>query len=301
MGIQDLYQLMKRRALLQHLGALGTVGVVAGCLSTDTPGSDGPTRSNRTDTDTPSDTEPIVASLRVGSRSTVAFPETNQPHGIAVVNASETDRQIGLGLTDGNDTRRINETYSIPPGGRIEVSLLVPSTYQLSIRRAGDTLGTVTIPSEYFDCNDSRTTIRVTSAGELDTQTISTQRACLHTPTVVGARASKTGSDCGSGEEASARVNPASGSLEITGIITTPSPCHGVAIAETTYTEEEDLLTIGLEPTEPAEEEVCATCLGAVGYEALVALSNAYPGTVEIVHDGAVGTRTVTRTTIKAA
>lgn len=294
---------MKRRGLLRSVGVAATLGAIAGCTSADGPGGSS-TKTPREDqgTTTPgADEGPVVATQRIGSRGAVAFPDATRPHGLFVRNMATTTREVRLHLTDETETVRLSETYTLPADGRVEMRLLEPSSYTLSVGLDGESLGTVTIPDRLFDCNESRTTVDVGPDGSLDSTTASTLVACPEEPSVVATSTKVTGSDCASGDEAAANVSADQGAVTITGTLLAPTPCHEVRVVGTSYEDDADRLVVRLGASEPEDSSVCVACVGAIGYEATLELARTYPGSVEVVHEGAEGHRVITRGSLGVA
>jgi len=92
--------------------------------------------------------------------------------------------------------------------------------------------------------------------------------------------------DCGSEDDETMDVDIGSDTVTLTGIISTPDPCHAVVLADTSVDETTLSASIDVEDTTD-EDEGCMDCVGAVEYEATITLSEDVDiETVELTHVG---------------
>lgn len=274
---------MKRRALLRTLGGLTAVGAFAGCTSVQAPGT-GDRGDPTTDPGTtPSEPGPVVDELTVGDRDDVDFPDSHRPHGLTVVNDADETRAIGVELTDGDGQVLVEDSWSLPADGRIQMTLEEPDQYSLAVRLDGTDLGPVSPRAGSFDCNDSQTTVTVGPNGELDSRTISTEVACAP-PEVVGTTFTETGSGCADGgpeQQPVASLTAEDEQISITGAMRVPNPCYGATLESASIGDgPEHLLTVRIGQTDPDGDGACIECVGAVEYDATISLDTDYPQTV---------------------
>lgn len=268
---------MQRRSLLGRLAALGVLGGVAGC-----------TAPNRGDGGEPGGSDPdgdaeVVETRQVGSREGVAFPENQRPHEVAVVNGGEVTREIEVDLQAADHAVGLSERWTIPVDHRVVLRIATPDEYTLTVGVGDGEPASTTIPSGYFDCNDSRTTATVGPEGELETETLTTLVACPP-PAVAESQLEVTETGCAGGDQEAPTVRAREETLQISGTIQVPNPCHEAAIERVDYTGETDTLSVRITQTEPPGDQACIECVGAVEYEAELELMNGYPGTVVVEH-----------------
>ena len=168
---------MKRRALLASLGATGAVTGAAGCLQapgesgettpddgtatttegdTATTTADGaePTTENEQEPTTENEQEPTsdgagewnpsgepVATLSINDREGLSFPDNNRPHSLALWNAVDREREVGVTWVDGRteELERL-DPVAVPADGLLQVDLLLPTSYDVIVRVDGDPL-----------------------------------------------------------------------------------------------------------------------------------------------------------------
>ncbi|NHN57844.1 MULTISPECIES: hypothetical protein [Halorussus] len=285
-----------------------TTGTTAGGTTVEGDGFDGIDSS----TDRP------FATITVGSLDGVRNPENNRPHLVRVWNDSERARTVGLELRrDGDDSALLDRRVAFPADGYLSLRLLEPANYALTVAGVGgeattgsggeatvaagtdvtatppDTDGTdapgetVRIPRSLFDCNDSRTDVRVGPDGGVESETVTTEIGCP--PAVVDRTFTAFGGTCGAADEA--EVAFGGGAVAVEGSIRAPNPCYGARLAEVAVTGP-DALRVTVATTEP-ESDFCAQCVATVEYRADVAFRDRVPGTVTVIHRDDDATRTV--------
>ncbi len=299
---------MKRRDLLASAGGIGFLAL-AGCTARgdDSGDQDDPTT---TPTDDPTTTPPggqagddwapdgdePALSLSVGDRDGVAFPENNGPHGLRVWNATDVDRTVTISLRETDTDVVLERTVALSADAWVRVELLAPATYELTVGVENGPSETLTVERSWFDCNGSVTTVAV-RPNEVESRTISTALGCPG-PEVAGASLTAGEGECGGGGEASVAFGDEA--VAVTGTLATPTPCYDVALASVGLAGESDdgdeTLRVVVEPGDQASGG-CVECVGGVPYEASVAMDHAYPDRVRVVHDGAMGRRTVAEVT----
>lgn len=311
---------MNRRELLTAVGvgATGLVGFAGDRRAT----AKQDTQTTRTTTEDDefsgidSSAERPFATLSVGARAGVQNPENNRSHAVRVWNDSDSARSIGLvlsraedgdGGTDaGTDGALVDRQVEFPADGYLTMRLLEPAGYALTVTPGGDGGGmatatttvassageTVRIPRAQFDCNDSATEVAVTADGQVKSRTVTTGQSCP--PDVTDRTFTAFAGSCGSASEAS--VSFADESVAVSGAIRAPNPCYGARLVGVSVPSA-DTLRIAVATTEPAAG-VCAQCVASVEYEAVLAVRDRLPETVEVGHrhDGQTETvATVTR------
>jgi len=206
---------MQRRTVLKSgLGVLGLSGL-SGCIGSQSPDSNALTGSQSTPTETDvsettavetttsqetprltvSDGEPVTGfprdergftTERVGSRTTITNAENNLPHELLIWNPAEHSQTITVEISDQtSDTQPIvlTETYEIPGDELLEIRLLEPAPYRVSLDGPTiDEAATIEIPRDRFDCNESHHEITVTGTGEVAEVVYSNDAGCV-TPT----------------------------------------------------------------------------------------------------------------------
>jgi len=158
---------MKRRTLLASLAAsTGAVGA-AGCLQN--PGSPGETTTMTDDTE-PTTEEPQewdpsgepVATLSINDREGLSFPDNNQPHAVVLWNDVDRERELVVEWSDGRtDELESLDPVAVPADGHLQVDLQLPTSYEVLVSADGETLGSVSVGRERFDCNSSATRVGV--------------------------------------------------------------------------------------------------------------------------------------------
>ncbi|WP_137283621.1 hypothetical protein [Halorussus salinisoli] len=284
---------MNRRELLGTVGA-GATGM-AGLLGARARASGQETETTTTASDgqeftgIDSSADRPFATISVGSREGVRNPENNRPHAIRIWNDSGEARTVGLRLFRGGEagTAILDRRVEFPADGYLTLRLSEPGEYALPLRPGGATTtatdgastgGTVAVPRSRFDCNDSRTDVRVAPDGAVQSVTISTEIGCP--PEVVDRTFTAFSGSCGSADEASVGFGEAS--VRISGSIRAPTPCHGARLAGVALPSA-DTLRVTVATTE-SEADVCAQCVGTVAYRADLGFRDRVPGTVEVVH-----------------
>ncbi|WP_435179909.1 hypothetical protein [Halorussus sp. AFM4] len=317
---------MNRRELLGALGlgATGAAGLVgspadAGRQVTDagTRATDGTTTAETTEGDgfdgIDSSGDRPFATVTVGSRAGVRNPENDRPHLVRVWNDSERERTLRLVLRrDDGGAALLDRRIEFPADGYLALRLLEPASYALTVAAVGGeagtatgtattateaapatataggaTDGTVRIPRTLFDCNDSRTDVRVGPDGAVASETVTTEIGCP--PAVVDRTFTAFRGTCGAADEAD--VSFGERSVTIEGSIRAPNPCYGARLADVAVTPEGGL-RVTVAATEP-ESGFCAQCVATVEYRAEIAFRDRVPGTVTVVHRGGGATRRV--------
>lgn len=183
-----------RRTVLASLG--GTTAALAGCIGavTDAPTGDGdtdPTPETPTPPPTPDTSPPpnvgsletfdpaaVHASVDVGSREGV--DDDFQPHGVAVWNDTDRDREIHVRVVDRIAERTaFRRGFDVPADESVALSLLEPSRYLLQAwAPALDASTALSVPCSLFDCNGSRTRVAFRPDGSVPSSVISTMAGC---------------------------------------------------------------------------------------------------------------------------
>lgn len=115
-------------------------------------------------------------------------------------------------------------------------------------------------------------------------------------PSLAGAELTSTDADCASEDDrTAARVEFGDGTVGVSGSAGTPDPCYTASLSGAEYDPDRDelVVTVGVS----SEGGVCASCLGAVTYEAAMQFENGLPGTVTVRHTMDDETTTVTTAT----
>ncbi|WP_135851861.1 hypothetical protein [Halorussus salinus] len=250
------------------------------------------------------------ATISVGTRANVVRSENNRPHAIRVWNDSDRARAIRLRLARGGGSGGSDESsesdkssaaldrrVEFPADGYLTVRLLEPGDYALTVR-PGDGTGeggmggvattatatatavgsTIEVPRSRFDCNDSRTDVRVASDGAVRSVTTATEIGCP--PEEVGRTFTAFRGSCGSADDAG--VSFTDGLVEVSGSIRVPNPCYGARLADVSIPDA-DTLRVTVAATDPSGG-VCVQCVGSVEYAADLRFRDSVPRTVEVVH-----------------
>lgn len=315
---------MKRRDLLATVGSAGAL-FAAGCVGYDTSrgagvenddpdpddeptgregdGTDGGTGSDGTDggdgtgSDPAANDEP-VATVPVGDREGVPFPDNNGPHGVSVVNDADQPRELRIVLNR-DDEQVLDRGFDVPAGRAVALTLNEPGDYEVAVGADGRLLDTVGVRRALFDCNGSTTEVTVDDDSEVDSTTVSTLVACPG-PEIADTRFDQGEGTCGGADRASVATDGER--VWVSGTVRTPVPCYDLALSGVELVEAEEyggrsgtlVVTV---TTAGRQDGACVECVGSVSYEAAVDLDNAYPKTVRVVHVGLSGERTVTETT----
>ncbi|WP_226042007.1 hypothetical protein [Natrinema sp. DC36] len=299
---------MRRRDLLA--GTTGAVCGLAGCtgstidrLQSDRPGTDGDESAtdssadtDRTDSESQSDD-----TIEVGDPDEVPFLDAHPPHEFELRNEGEAARTISVTVraegtdegdgddADGSDRDTLLERdLDLAAGDAITLVLFEPRSYVITVTTSSDdgtSEATVTdgIDRSPFDCTRSRTTLTLSDTGTR-TESTSTSISCP-TPAVADASLEVGERECAGGtDEDGATVEFADETVIVDGDITTPTPCHGLSLAETEYDERRGVLAITVAVGEQ-ESDTCTDCLGTVDYEARIDLEGRYPERVEVHHE----------------
>lgn len=317
---------MHRRELLGALGlgAVGAAGLVgspadgageaAGTTTDGTTAGGTPSQGNDFDGIDSSADRPFAA-ITVGSRAGVRNPENNRPHLVRVWNDSDRARGLRLELRRGDGSVPVDRGVEFPADGYLSLRLFDPASYELTVSAVGggatagtdatastasgtttsatatssaDAAGeTIRIPRTLFDCNDSRTDVRVGPDGAVASETVATEIGCP--PAVVDRSFTAFRGTCGAADEAA--VSFGEGSVAVEGSIRAPNPCHAARLADVAVTGPDEL-RVAVATVEP-EAGYCAQCVGTVEYRADVGFRDRVPATVTVVHRGADATRTV--------
>ncbi|MGQ3413201.1 hypothetical protein ACT4ML_13170 [Natrinema sp. LN54] len=298
---------MRRRDLLA--GTTGAICGLAGCtgstferLQSERPDIDDESAdsSDGTDRDAaePEADDPIV----VGDPDEVPFLAAHPPHELELRNEGETDRTISVEITtdgddgggsdgDGSDERDddalLERDLDIAAGEALELVLVEPRSYAVTVTASSDdgtSRSTVTdgVDRRPFDCTRSRTSIALSESG-VQTESTSTSIPCP-VPEVTDASLTVGEGECaGRTDGDGATVEFADEAVVVDGDIGTPTPCHGLSLADAAYDEGGDVLTVTVAVGEQ-EADNCTDCLGVVDYEARIDLSGRYPNRVEVHH-----------------
>ena len=256
------------------------------------------------------------AAITVGSRAGVRNPENNRPHLVRVWNDGERARTLRLELRrDDDGVAPVNRRVEFPADGYLALRLLEPASYALTVTPVGGEMGTATdtattatetapatatattsagatgetvrIPRTLFDCNDSRTDVRVGPDGAVESETTATEIGCP--PQVTDRTFTAFRGTCGAADEAD--VSFGGNSVMVEGSIRVPNPCYDARLADVAVTPDGGL-RVTVATTEP-EAGFCAQCVATVEYRADVAFRDRVPETVTVVHRGDDATRTV--------
>jgi hypothetical protein len=322
---------MKRRTLLRAAGAALGTGTLAGCLADDGgtggPGGDGDaggtdpsgTETPSPGTDTPTDTTDTAdegsghegtagdpeqfafdpepddpfQSETIGSRDAVENPDDNRPHGVAVWNAADRERSIGVAVRRGSATV-FDRTLTFPADGYLSLTLAEPADYTVSLRAGDEHLEDVDVGRSWFDCNSSSTQIGVLGDGEVRSTTVSTMVAC-DADGVSGSTTfeSGEGSCAGTTSATEAAVSFGDDQLAVDGTIRASDPCHRAVLADVSESDDAVTLTVGVESASEGTT-ACVDCVGAVDYRATMTYGVTPPSEVTVVHESRGETSTVT-------
>ena len=96
-----------------------------------------------------------------------------------------------------------------------------------------------------------------------------------------------TGRECGAGE-GSASATLDAPRVVVEGTAVGPNGCATARLDAATYDPERDTLTVSVSVYQPDDAEICTQCLTDVDYRACVRFEGGTPGSVRVVHDGAV-------------
>ena len=293
---------MKRRALLASLGATGAVTGAAGCLQA--PGESGETTTEdgtETTTDDEQETtsdgacdwnpsgEP-VATLSINDREGLSFPDNNRPHSLALWNAVDREREVGVTWVDGQteELERL-EAVAVPADGLLQVDLLLPTSYDVVVRADGETLGEYAVGRDAFDCNESASRLGLAARELVDYGVISTAVACPG-PSVVDTSLSVGEGDCGNEDDEGVVVGYGDELVRVQGTFVAPDPCHDLAVANVAYDPKQRTARVVVEGT---PGDACVQCVGAIDYEATVTYADDFPDRVVVVHRSADDERQV--------
>lgn len=112
-------------------------------------------------------------------------------------------------------------------------------------------------------------------------------------PSIVSAQLVETDAGCVSDQNrSSARVEFEDGAVGVSGVVGTPDPCYTGSLSGAEYDPDRDELVVTVAVSSTGG--VCASCLGAVKYEAAMQFENGLPGTVVVRHSTDEETQTVT-------
>ncbi|WP_276281001.1 hypothetical protein [Halorussus caseinilyticus] len=301
---------MHRRELLGAVG-LGATGI-AGVVGTRATGAQETTTTGTTTagdgfTGIESESDRPFTTISVGTRAGVSTPESHRPHRVRVWNDSDESRTVGLRLVR-DESAVLDRSVEFPADGYLTLRLLEPARYALELRPGGEVgetattgdaggagSGTVEISRARFDCNDSRTDVRVAADGAVQTATTTTNAACP--PELTDRTFTAFRGSCGSADDAS--VSFAEESVAVDGSIQVPNPCYGARLAEVSVPSA-DTLRVAVAATEPTAG-VCVQCVGTVEYRTTLAFRDRVPETVEVVHRRGDASETVATVTRGAA
>ncbi|QLK26497.1 hypothetical protein HYG81_02435 [Natrinema zhouii] len=301
---------MRRRDLLA--GTTGAVCGLAGCtgstferLQTDRSSTDDDPAGDSSDTTQSNSGDTI----EVGDPDEVPFPDAHPPHEFELRNEGKTDRTVSVTITadgddDNGDDDRDGETgallerdLELAAGDGLTLVLVEPRSYTVTVTTSSDdgtSESTVTdgVDRDPFDCTRSRTTLTLRDTGT-QTESTSTSISCP-VPAVADASLEVGERECAAEtDDDSATVEFADETVIVDGEITTPTPCHGLSLAETDYDERRDILSITVAVGDQ-ESDTCTDCLGTADYEAQIGLEGRYPGHVEIYHETRDETQRIT-------
>jgi len=300
---------MKRRALLAALAAAGSAGTTAGCLrGLDASGAGGdpegtdestfapPAGTTEADAREADATDPEwdpdggpVETFAVGDRDAVAFPDSNQPHGVTFWNRVDREREVRVdvaragGESDGESLGPV----AVPAGYTVALELEVPTRYALTAHVDGDAHGTVTVGREWFDCNDSGASYALGERDLVDYGTASTLVACAD-PAVASTSIDVEDSGCANDGDPTATVTYDGERVRVDGTFVASNPCYDLAVANASYGNERRTATVVVDATAP-EDQACADCVGAIDYTATVAFDRDLPDHVVLRHRTADG------------
>lgn len=281
---------MKRRALLQRSAALAAVGSVAGCLAGGA-GSQPETTTTRTTTDatttTPERPDEPFETVEVGSRDGVLDPDNNGPHSVRVTNDADEARTVSVAVRRGDEsTDLLSDSWELPGRAWVQVELLTPADYTVTVSVGGEAAGAVDVDRSWFDCNGSTTNVTVGPDGSLESETVSTAMGCP--VSVRDGSIRVTASECASESDAEeATPTFEESSVGISGSIRVPSPDYGLEIAgvEWSHETEKAALTVTVAATEPEDDDSAGMqCVGMLDYDATLTFDNGVPDRVTVEH-----------------
>lgn len=300
---------MRRRDLLA--GTTGAVCGLAGCtgstferLQSERPADDESADSSGggdQDAAGAQSDEPIV----VGDPDEVPFPAAHPPHQLELGNEGETDRTVsveittdeGSGSTDsdgdnGNaerdaDDALLERDLDIAAGETLELVLVEPRSYTVTVTTSSDggaSQSTVTdgVDRRPFDCTRSQTSIALSGSG-VQTESTSASIPCPALEVTDSSLEVGEGECAGRTDGDGATVAFTDEAVIVDGEIGTPTPCHGLSLADAAYDEGSDVLTVTVAVGDQ-DAENCVDCLGVVDYEARIDLAGRYPGRVDVYH-----------------
>ncbi|ELY64565.1 hypothetical protein [Natrinema versiforme] len=302
---------MRRRDLLA--GTTGAICGLAGCtgstferLQSERPAADDESAdsSSGTGQDTGSEAD---ESIVVGDPEEVPFPAAHPPHELEFRNEGETDRTVSVEITtdggdgseddsrgdsdDGNDDRGddalLERDLDIAAGETHHLVLVEPRSYTVTVITSSDggaSQSTVTdgVDRRPFDCTRSRTSISLSGTG-VQTESTSASIPCPVPEVTDTSLEAGEGVCAGRTDRDGATVEFAGEAVIVDGEIGTPTPCHEVSLADATYDERRDVLTVPVAVGEQGAEN-CIDCLGVVDYEARIDLAGRYPDRVDVTH-----------------
>lgn len=293
---------MNRRTLLQRTAALVAAGATAGCLAGGSDGGSESTRTTSTRTTTATSTtttterpENAFETMQVGSRDGVLDPENNRAHAVRVTNAADEPRTIGVQVrASGGNPLVESDSWELPAQAWTHVDLLTPAEYTVVVSLDGEEAGRVAVERSWFDCNASTTNVTVTADGDVESETISTTMGCG--PSVRGRSLRIADTGCWTdGETESASVTFGDGALDVTGTVRVPSPDYGLAVAgvEWDLVDGPSTLAVTVATTEAGQVGGGVQCVGAIDYEATLAVDGGLPERVVVRHRSGDGPRDV--------
>jgi len=231
-----------------------------------------------------------VATLSINDREGLSFPDNNRPHSLALWNAVDREREVGVTWVDGRteELERL-DPVAVPADGLLQVDLLLPTSYDVIVRVDGETLGEYAVGRDRFDCNDSATRLGLAARELVDYGVISTAAGCPG-PSVVDASLSAGEGDCGTEDDEQAVAGYGDEVVRVEGTFVAPDPCHELAVAEVAYDPKQRTARVVVEGT---SGDACVQCVGAIDYEATVTYEGDFPDRVVVVHRSADSERRV--------
>ncbi|RZV10560.1 hypothetical protein BDK88_1729 [Natrinema hispanicum] len=288
---------MRRRHLF--VGTAGVLGGLAGCVDsalerrrTDRTGSSGGGPGSGSD-------EPIT----VGDPDAVPFPSAQPPHELALRNDGDTERTAAVEITADENESLLERDVTVSADETVTFVLVEPRSYTISITTSdpdgsSESSTTVGVDREPFDCTRSQTTVTLRENG---TSTDSTSRSTsCPEPAVTDTSLERKAQDCASETDGTATVAFTDEAVVVTGRIPTPTPCYEPSLADVTYDDGRDVLTVVVDSGEQTADS-CADCLGIVDYEATIDLDGRYPGRVAVRHETRGERRQVATATFPAS
>jgi len=272
---------MRRRHLL--VGTTGAVGGLAGCINSALERH----RTDRTGSSGGGSNSGSGGPITVGDPDAVPFPSAQPPHELALCNDGDTERTAAVEITADENETLLERDITVSADETITFVLVEPRSYTISITTSdpdsgGESSTTVGVDRKPFDCTRSQTTVTLRENG---TSTDSTSRSTsCPEPAVTDTSLEIKAQDCTSGTDGTATVAFADEAVVVTGQIITPTPCYEPSLADVTYDDRRDVLTVVVDSGEQTADS-CADCLGVVDYEATIDLDGRYPGHVEVRHE----------------